>query len=86
MGAAALALEPGEVSDLIETPMWFLLLKCVRRLPAEKATRFEDVRADIEKGLRDGIRAWNMDATKKKLKEEAHPKVLLKLGVLRSNG
>jgi RNA polymerase sigma factor (sigma-70 family) len=52
---AAFALAPGEVSPVLETSNCLILLKCKRRIKADSATRFEDVREglkrDIEKRL-----------------------------------
>jgi RNA polymerase sigma factor (sigma-70 family) len=48
---AAFALEPGEFSQLIEHPTGFVLLKCARRIPADRSVRFDDVRASLERDL-----------------------------------
>jgi parvulin-like peptidyl-prolyl isomerase len=63
---AAFAMQPGEVSNLIEAEGSFHVLKLERRDPADEA-RFEDVRAHLEKNLRARLVAAEMEALAERL-------------------
>jgi RNA polymerase sigma factor (sigma-70 family) len=73
---AAFALRPGEVSQLVEYPTGYVLLRCVRRIPADRSVRFEDVRPTIERELEQRYREQGMVKLLEELKTQARAKML----------
>lgn len=63
---AALAMQPGEVSNLIEAEGSFHVLKLEQRIPADEA-KFDDVRGALEKNLRARLVAQEMEALAERL-------------------
>ncbi|HKQ47100.1 MAG TPA: peptidyl-prolyl cis-trans isomerase [Phycisphaerae bacterium] len=63
---AAFAMQPGDVSNVIEAEGSFHILKLERRIPADEA-KFEDVRAHLEKNLRARLVAQEMEALAERL-------------------
>jgi parvulin-like peptidyl-prolyl cis-trans isomerase-like protein len=63
---AAFAMQPGEVSNLIETEGSYHVLKLERRIPADDAN-FDEVRAHLEKNLRARLVAQEMEALAERL-------------------
>lgn len=72
---AAFALRPGEVTKPIKTGRWWHILKLERRLPAD-SVRFEDVRADVERRLRERVIPERMNALVTELFRKAEVRVL----------
>lgn len=72
---AAFALRPGEVSKPIRVGRWWHLIKLERRLPTSGAP-FEDVRADVERALRDHAIPEQMNRLITELFRRADVKVL----------
>ncbi|QOJ15469.1 MAG: peptidylprolyl isomerase [Planctomycetia bacterium] len=72
---AAFALAPGEVSAPLRVEERFHVLKLERRLPPEHA-RFEDVRAEVERSLRDRVVTAEMSRRAATSFEQATVKVL----------
>jgi hypothetical protein len=68
---AALALRPGEVSGAIHVRAGSVILKCRRRVPADRSTRFEDVRERLEREVRDKAPQKDGERLLKELKAEA---------------
>ena len=74
--AAAFRLSPGEMSALIDTPEGLALVKCLRRIPADRGSEFGVVREALEQDvLRERIRA-EIPKAFQELKEEARPRLL----------
>src|SRR5262249_38260768 len=72
---AAFALKPGEVSRVIEATSGFFVLKCLRRIPADKK-RFEDVRESLKRDLEQRFKDEDTMKLFKDLKAEARIKLL----------
>ena len=75
METAALALRPGDVSKAIEVPNNFIILKCLRRIPADTATRFEDVRDTLKGDIQERNRAQDTTKIFQDLKAKARAKL-----------
>jgi RNA polymerase sigma factor (sigma-70 family) len=75
---AAFALRPGEVSQLIEYPTGYVLLRCVRRIPADPNVRFEDVRANLEREWHERYRDKDMVKLLEDLRAQARARLLWK--------
>jgi hypothetical protein len=73
---AAFGLRPGEISPLIETPEGFVVVKCLRHIPADASKRFEEVRESLKKEVRDRLVRQEMVTLFNELKEQARPRVL----------
>lgn len=79
-------LREGELTPLLRSPGTarpsddhsFVVLKLVRRIPADKVTKFEDVRAMLEKEVIDRQIQALTPETLAKLRQEANPQILLK--------
>jgi RNA polymerase sigma factor (sigma-70 family) len=72
----AFALRAGEISPLIDTPEGTALIKCLRRIPADTATEFEDVRADLRQEVLDRLVQREVPKAFQELKEQARPRLL----------
>jgi foldase protein PrsA len=75
MREAAFALSPGQVSTPIRTDNYFHILKLERRIPSE-AARFEDVRPQVERRLRDRVVPARMNQLTVELFEQAEIRVI----------
>lgn len=73
----AFSLEPGEVSRLIGTPEGAVILRCVRRIPAETGKELEKERPALEKEVLEKKIQREIPEVFKKLRAEAQPKVFL---------
>lgn len=72
---AAFAMSPGEVSKPIRVGPWWHILKLERRVPPADV-RFEDVRADVERQLRDQAVPQQMNRLITELFRKAEIRVL----------
>jgi RNA polymerase sigma factor (sigma-70 family) len=75
---AAFALKPGETSEPFDTQHGIAVLKCVRRIPADGSTRFEDVRERLRQELIQRRLHQTSQDLIRKLKAEARPRLLWK--------
>jgi hypothetical protein len=73
---AAFALAEGEVSPVIDIGQNFILLRCKRRVPADRAVRFEDVRESLKREVADRLKGQDSNRLFDRLKAEARAKLL----------
>lgn len=74
---AVFALQPGEVSPLLDVPEGIAVVKVVRRIPADADTKFEDVRAQLEKEIVDRKIQEVVPEEMRRLCEAAAAKIVL---------
>jgi hypothetical protein len=75
---AAFRLREGEVSPLLDTPEGLVVLKCIRRLPADTSRRLEEEREHLKREALDRLLEKETEKAFRELKEQARPRVLLK--------
>ena len=75
---AAFALNAGEVSPLIETPEGIVLLKCVKRLPADRSKKLADVREALSQEVMRKKIQQEIPKAFEELRKQAQPRLLLK--------
>ncbi|MFN4259740.1 MAG: peptidylprolyl isomerase [Gemmataceae bacterium] len=75
---AAFALQPGEVSHLVETPEGPIIIKCVRRLPPEPNQSLDAHREALKKEVFAKKVQQAIPTIFDKLRKEADPKLYLK--------
>ena len=75
---AAFSLQPGEVSQLIDTPDGPIILKCVAHIPADATKKLETERAALQKDLYDQKIMQEIPKVLKELRAKAEPKMFLK--------
>jgi PPIC-type PPIASE domain len=81
MEKAAFALQPGELTPLLETPDSFVVLKCVEHLPPTHTKAIEEARAELtEDIIKRKIDKEEIPKFFAELKNKAHPKIFLKDG------
>jgi RNA polymerase sigma factor (sigma-70 family) len=73
---AALVLQPGDVSELIELPNAVVILKCKRRIPSDRSVQFEDVREQLQREQQRSLERRNVAELLDKLRTEARVKRL----------
>jgi parvulin-like peptidyl-prolyl isomerase len=73
----AFSLEPGEVSQLIETPEGVVVIKCIERIPANSTKTLAEVREWMEKEILNKKVQLEIPQVFKQLKEEANPKKVM---------
>ena len=66
----------GEISPLIDTPVGTALIKCLKRIPADTSTEFEDVRAELRQEVLDRLVQREVPKAFQELKEQARPRML----------
>jgi hypothetical protein len=74
----AFSLQPGEVSKLIGTPQGTVVLKCVKRIPADTSKKLEAVRPALEKEIIEKKTQLEIPKLFKELQAEAKPRLFLK--------
>ena len=75
---AAFSLHPGELSQLIHTPEGFVVLKCVKRIPAQTGKRYEEVRPELNKLVFEKKLRLEIPNAFKELKDQAEPNLIFK--------
>jgi parvulin-like peptidyl-prolyl isomerase len=75
---AAFALQPGELSRVLDTPQGLVVLKCVQRLAPNKSKKLEEVRDQLSKEVFDKKLQREIPQYFKELSDQAQPKLLLK--------
>jgi hypothetical protein len=74
----AFSLQPGEISRLIDTPQGTVVIKCIRRRPAEKDHTLDKEREVLRREIFDKKLQLEMPKLFKELQEQAAPKLFLK--------
>src|SRR5262249_34828332 len=74
----AFALQPGEVSRVLETPQGLVVLKCDKLSPPDTSKKFEQEREKLAKEVFDKKLRIEIAKVFNELKEQAHPQVFLK--------
>lgn len=74
----AFSLKPGDVSEVFGTPEGPVVLKVLKRIPADTSKKLEDVRAHLEKEVFDKKVQQEIGVVFKELQERAKPKTFLK--------
>ncbi len=73
----AFVLQPGKLSDLVQTEFGYHLLEVVDRRPAGSVPGFAEMKDFLAKGLQQQLKAKNMSAHLKALEEKATIEILL---------
>lgn len=73
----AFSLKPGEVSELIETKDGIVVLKCVKRIPADATKRLEVVKADLHKEVLERKIQAEIPKVFAELRQKANPNRIL---------
>ena len=74
----AFGLQPGDVSEILGTPEGSVVLKCVKRLEPDKSKKLEDVRAKLEKEVREKKIQLEIPELFKDMRAQATPIQILK--------
>jgi RNA polymerase sigma factor (sigma-70 family) len=77
---AAFRLRLGETSDVVETPEGFVILKCLRHLPADTSKSFAEARDELEQQVRNRRLQTEIARVFQELKEQARPRLLWQPG------
>lgn len=75
---AAFKLQPGQLSELIQTRDGYVVLRCERRIPPDTAVNFNSVRAKLERDILENKLRLEMGNTFKELSKKAMPHLVLK--------
>jgi RNA polymerase sigma factor (sigma-70 family) len=75
---AAFQLQPGELSGLIDTPEGIAVLKCVKRIPADKSRKLAAVREVLAREVLAKKIQAEIPKVFEELREQAQPKLILK--------
>jgi PPIC-type PPIASE domain len=74
----AFSLQPGQISSVIDTPDGVVVLKCIKRIPAEKGVTLDDKeRAKLEKEIIDRKVKIELTNVFKQMREQANPQLFL---------
>jgi hypothetical protein len=73
----AFSLQPGELSEVVETAMGQLIMKCVKRMPPDRTKIFENERDALKKVVEEKKMQKEVGKIFEELKKEAQPKILL---------
>jgi RNA polymerase sigma factor (sigma-70 family) len=73
---AAFGLQAGELSPLIQTAEGWMIVKCLRRLPADSTKSLDEVQDSLKQEVVNRKGAKTMQKVFEELKQEAHPKIL----------
>lgn len=74
----AFRLQPGEISRLIGTPQGDLVIKCVKRIPANDQVKLKDVQAKLEKEIINKKIQMMIPEVFKGMQKKAEPKIFMK--------
>lgn len=75
---AAFRLQPGEVSEVINTPGGILIMRCVKRIPPERTVLLENVKDQLTKEIVDKKLQLEIRKLGQELIAQAEPKIFLK--------
>lgn len=73
----AFSIEPGVVSEVIETELGFHILEVLERKSAGEVPRFDEVKDFLHKGFQEQLKVKNMTAHIELLKKQADIKIML---------
>jgi RNA polymerase sigma factor (sigma-70 family) len=73
---AAFRLREGEISPLLDTPEGIVVVKCLKRIPADTSRAFEDVREELKQEALGHFLEKEIPKAFEELKEKARPRVL----------
>ena len=74
----AFSLRPGEVSQLVDTPEGYLIMKCVKPLPPDRTKIFENEKAALVQEVRNRKLQEMIPKVARELQEKASPVRYLK--------
>lgn len=74
---AVFALHEGDVSEVIESGQWIVVLKCLRRIPADKTKKLADVRDTLHKEVLAKKTQVEIPKLFRELREQAKPQLFL---------
>jgi hypothetical protein len=81
MERAAFALKPGEISQVLESPEGFVVMKCIERVPASHAKTLDEVRGQLtEDIIKRKIDQQEIPKFFAELRAKAHPKLMITEG------
>jgi parvulin-like peptidyl-prolyl isomerase len=75
---AVFALHEGDLSEVIESGEWVVVLKCLRRIPPDATKKLADVRETLHKEVLAKKTQVEIPRMFKELREKAEPKLFLK--------
>ena len=74
----AFRLQPGETSALIETPQGVVMIRCDKRIPADKGVTLEQVRKERTAEIIQKKVQIEMQVVFKEIRDKAKPQIILK--------
>lgn len=78
---SAFRLKPGEMSEVLETPQGFLVIKCIKLIPPEADKKYDAVKDSFREDIvKRKIAQQEVPKYFKELKDKANPKIFLKDG------
>jgi hypothetical protein len=73
---AIFRLQAGDISSLLDTPQGWMVVRCIRRIPAATSRKFEDERENLKLGVQARLMQQEIAKVFQDLKDQARPQVL----------
>jgi hypothetical protein len=73
----AFSLQPGELSEVVDTPMGQLIMKCIKRIPPDRKKIFENEREALKKVVEEKKMQKEIGKIFEELKKQAQPQIHL---------